>query len=80
MYSFRGWNIKISFDIKPNLSGFNDRLPQCSFTDAVIIEYAKMDVQLGRKPMNVQLNWIPARSELENENLLSASGISLAID
>ncbi|XP_057524313.1 uncharacterized protein LOC130804017 isoform X2 [Amaranthus tricolor] len=39
-----------------------------------------MDVQLGRKPMNVQLNWIPGRSELENENLLSAFGISLAID
>ncbi|XP_057538008.1 uncharacterized protein LOC130815535 [Amaranthus tricolor] len=36
-----------------------------------------MDVQLGRKPMNVQLNWIPARSELENENLLSASGITV---
>ena len=30
--------------------------------------------------MNVQLNRIPARSELENENLLSAFGISLAID
>ena len=30
--------------------------------------------------MNVQLNWIPGRSELENENLLSAFGISLAID
>ena len=46
----------------------------------MIIEYAKMDVQLGRKPMNFQLNWIPGRSELENENLLSAFGISLAID
>ena len=30
--------------------------------------------------MNVQLNWIPGRPELENENLLSAFGISLAID
>ena len=80
LYSSRGWNIKTSFDIKPNLSGFNNGVPQCSFTDAVIIEYAKMDVQLGRKPMNVQYNWIPARSELENENLLSAFGISLAID
>ena len=30
--------------------------------------------------MNVQLNWIPGHSELENENLLSAFGISLAID
>ena len=56
LYSFRGWNIKTSFAIKPNLFGFNNEVPQCSFTDAVIIEYAKMDVQLGRKPMNVQLN------------------------
>ena len=30
--------------------------------------------------MNVQLNWIQGRPELENENLLSAFGISLAID
>ena len=30
--------------------------------------------------MDVQLNWIPARSELENENLLSAFSISLTID
>ena len=80
LYNSRGWNIKTSFDIKPNLSGFNNGIPQCSFDDAVIIEYAKMDVQLGRKPMNVQLNWIPGRPELENENLLSAFGISLAID
>ena len=80
LYSSRGWNIKTSFDIKPNLSGFNNGIPQDSFTDGVIIEYAKMDVQLGRKPMNVQLNFILARSELENENLLSAFCISLAID
>ncbi|XP_057527555.1 uncharacterized protein LOC130806469 isoform X2 [Amaranthus tricolor] len=80
LYNSEGWNIKTSFDIKPNLSGFNNGIPQCSFNDAVIIEYAKMDVQLGRKPMNVQLNWIPGRPELENENLLSAFGISLAID
>ena len=80
LYNSGGWNIKTSFDIKPNLSGFNNGIPQCSFDDTVIIEYAKMDVQLGRKPMNVQLNWIPGRSELENENLLSAFGISLAID
>ena len=78
LYSSRGWNIKTSFDIMANLSGFNNGIPQCLFTDAVIIEYAKMDVQLGRKPMNVQLNWILAPSELENENLLSEFGISLA--
>ena len=80
LYSSGGWNIKTSFDIKPNLSGVNNGIPQCSFTNAVIIEYVKMDVQLGRKPLNVQLNWIPGRSELENENLLSTFGISLAID
>ncbi|XP_057546647.1 uncharacterized protein LOC130825435 [Amaranthus tricolor] len=80
LYNSEGWNIKTSFDIKPNLSGFNNGIPQCSFSDAVIIEYAKMDIQLGRKPMNIQLNWIPDRPELENENLLSAFGISLAID
>ena len=80
LYSSRGWNIQTSFDIKPNFSGFKNGIPQCSLNDAVMIEYTKMDVQLGRKPMNVQINCIPARTKLENENLLSAFGISLKID
>ena len=54
LYSSKEWNIKTSFDIKPNISGFNNGIPKCSLSDAVIIEYAKMDVQLGRKPMNIQ--------------------------
>ena len=80
LYSSKGWNTKITFDIKSNLSGFTNGIPQCSFTDAAIIKYAKMDVQLGMKPINVLLNWIPAHSKLENENLLSAFGISLIVD
>ena len=80
LYRSKGWNIKASFDIKPNLSGFNNGIPQCTLSDAVIIDYANMDVQLGRKLMNVQNNWIPTHTELENEDLLSAFGISVKID
>lgn len=59
--------------------GLNNGIPQCSVSDVVIIEYAKMDVQLGRKPMNVLYNWIPSQEELKNKDLLSAFRISLKI-
>ena len=70
LYNSKGWNVKTSFHIKPNLTGFNNGVSQCTLTDVVLIEYAKMDVQLGRKPINIQHNWIPTRTKLERENLL----------
>jgi putative gypsy type transposon len=80
LYCSQGWNIKTSYDIKPKLSNFNNGIPVCSINDAVIIEYAKMDVKLDRKPSHVQFNWIPSPIELMNEDLLSAFQISLSID
>lgn len=53
LYCSKGWNIKTTYDIKPNLTGFINGIPQCSVSDVVINEYAKMDVRLDRKPMSV---------------------------
>ena len=57
----------------------NDML-QCTLNEEVVIEYAPMDVQLGRKPMYIQYNWIATKKDLENEHLLLAFGMCIKID
>ena len=37
LYNSGGWNIKTCFDIKPNLSGFNNGIPQCYFNGYFMI-------------------------------------------
>ena len=75
-----GWNFKTSFDIDPKLEEFNNSVPICNHEEAIIINYAKMRVELVRKPVLVQINWMPKRMDFRNELVLSTYDISLEDD
>lgn len=77
LYSSQPWSFKTSFDIKPNVNKFNNNVPQYAVDDAVIIKYALMSIEQGRKTVQVQNNWIPKRNHLNIKNLLSWFEISL---
>ena len=46
----------------------------------MIIEYGPMTIEQGQKPIHVQNNWIPKRTTLEIEDLLTTFDISLKIN
>ena len=80
MYNSQGWNFKTTFDIDPKLEKFNNSVPICNQREAIIVRYAKMIVELVRKPIYVQRNWIPFRWFFRNEFIHSAYDVSLKVD
>ena len=72
--------LKTSFDTKPKVKTFNNNVPQCTLDEGVIIEYALMPIEQGRQPIHVQNNYIPKRTTLGIEDLLSAFKTSLKIN
>lgn len=80
LYSTQGWNLKTSLDIDPKLEDFNNHVPMCNQEESIIVRYARMTVELDRKPIFVKRNWIPKRGDLKKELLLSAYDISLKVN
>ena len=67
MYNSQGWNFKMSYDIEPKLEEFKNSVPICTQEEVIIVRYAKITVELGRKLIFVQRNWIPKRLSFKNE-------------
>ena len=70
----------MGYYINPKLEEFNNSVPFYTQEEAIIIRYAKMMVELVRKLIFVQRNWIPNGLDFKNELFLSAYDISLKLD
>ena len=70
----------MGYYINPKLEEFNNSVPFYTQEEAIIIRYAKMMVELVRKLIFVQRNWIPNGLDFKNELFLSVYDISLKVD
>ena len=66
LYHNHGWNFKTSYDFDLKIEEFNNSVPICTNEEAIIVRYAKITIELVRKPVYVQRNWIPRKSDFRN--------------